>query len=86
MAGIENGNEERQLLFTKVGWIATAYDTLAKGMKKEQPESAPGEIEDEDEEDAGEPESRFESPLTKCYKQRKTRYRLRRDIFGPRYV
>lgn len=30
----DNGQEEKQMLFTKVGWIATAYDSLAKETKR----------------------------------------------------
>ncbi len=57
----DEGLEERQLLFTKVGWVATAYDSLAKGGKKAGSEPEPGEVPDEDEETAGELPSVFAS-------------------------
>jgi hypothetical protein len=60
----DNDNEEKQMLFTKVGWIATAYDSLAKGGKKattDASETVSGDLPDEDEETAGELASSFES-------------------------
>ena len=52
----DNGNEEKLLLFTKVGWVATAYDSLAKGSKRttnDETETASEELPDEDEETTG---------------------------------
>ena len=60
----ENGKEERQMLFTKVGWIATAYDSLVKGGKKtadETVDAALGDVPDEDKETVGELSGPFDS-------------------------
>ncbi len=60
----DNGNEEKQLLFTKVGWVATAYDSLAKGTKRaiiDASETAIGDVPDEDEETAGELTGSFDT-------------------------
>jgi len=60
----DNDREEKQMLFTKVGWIATAYDSLAKGSKKatnDASEMVSGDIPDEDEETAGELAGFFDS-------------------------
>lgn len=60
----DSGQEEKQMLFTKVGWIATAYDSLAKGGKKsvyEATETAPGDTPEEDEDTAGEVGGSFDS-------------------------
>lgn len=54
--GDDDGNEVKQMLFTKAGWVATAYDSLAKGGKKaalDATEEVAGDIPEEDEETAG---------------------------------
>ena len=57
----EDGREEKQMLFTKVGWVATAYDSLARGSKKAATEEVPGDSPDEDEDTAGEVPGSFDS-------------------------
>lgn len=60
----DDGNDEKQMLFTKAGWIATAYDSLAKGGKKaalDAAEEAAGDVPEEDEETAGELFGSFDS-------------------------
>lgn len=56
----DNGNPERQLLFPKVGWTATVYDTLKKPViSREEDEETGEEIEDESETLFGEQETLF---------------------------
>jgi len=79
----DNHNKEKQMLFTKVGWVATAYDSLAKGTNKnDQPELSSGDMPDEDEETAGELVGSFDS-VDEMLESAGTAIRLANEYLDP---